>query len=135
MLLKCIVICTIISTIFSLPRSDNWNWFSTKTSYKDALEWFSKQNYSKSGPKSCEPQLLYLISRHASRYPDSKMIKEMQLLYSLRDKLIINSDRLLTENFTEQDLEQLKNWKLQMKPSDGKNISISGYQEASSFGN
>lgn len=128
-------------SIDSNPGNDRWKWFSTKTVYQDA---FDALNCSLSMnlisnrsqmPLNCRANSVVLISRHATRLPDRKMIVEMQIhLDRLRSSLLSNLSNLESIGFDLDTLNELQNWKLQMNAKHGKRIVDYGRNEARALG-
>lgn len=123
----------------SCTRKPNWRWYSTKTKYQDVLDLLTHQAATKDTnlnlPDTCVPRSLFLISRHATRYPDHKIIKKMrEQLPALRDRLLLNENQLRQAGFTDDDLSQLANWKLEMRDQDDNRIADYGRKEAQSLG-
>lgn len=108
-----------------------YRYYGTKTSYHIAIE---NQTDTDLPVKDCTPVVFYLLSRHATRYPDKEYIEGLiKLLPTLQEKIINNT---ITGKATlcQEDLESLKKWKLNMKLEDDNRLSKSGEAEAEELG-
>ena len=123
----------------SCNEKPEWRWFSTKTKYQDVLDLLNRQAATKDTnlnlPDTCVAQSLFLISRHATRYPDQKMIKKMrEQLPKIRDRLLSNQDQLLHDGLTEEHIKQLRIWKLRMRDKDDNRLANYGRKETRLLG-
>ncbi|GFV95146.1 multiple inositol polyphosphate phosphatase 1 [Trichonephila clavipes] len=108
-----------------------YRYYGTKTSYHIAIE---NQTDTDLPVEECTPVVFYLLSRHATRYPDKEYIEGMiKLLPTLKEK-IINNTKDGKAAFCQEDLESLKKWKLNMKIEDDNRLSQSGKEEAEDLG-
>ncbi|GFR10236.1 multiple inositol polyphosphate phosphatase 1 [Trichonephila clavata] len=66
-----------------------YRYYGTKTSYHIAIE---NQTDTDLPVEECTPVVFYLLSRHATRYPDKDYIEGMiKLLPTLKEKIINNT--------------------------------------------
>lgn len=108
------------------------NLFATKTTYHQAYRKLlnnDNQVRDYKVPDQCKPKMLYLICRHATRYPSKKKALKMQeTMYSLRDKIVAN------DNLTADLIDRFKNWQLRMQIHDDNRITDTGFQETRVLG-
>ncbi|KFM71744.1 Multiple inositol polyphosphate phosphatase 1, partial [Stegodyphus mimosarum] len=104
-----------------------YRYYGTKTAYYVALG--DILNY-KFDVGECKPKTFYLLSRHATRYPDKDNIVEINsILPTLRDR-IINSSLSGKVEICAEDLKKLKNWTSEMEPENDNKITDTGEEEA-----
>lgn len=112
--------------------SPNHNLFATKTTYHDAYyKLLNNHNQIKDYnlPDQCKPKMLYLICRHATRYPSRKKAAKMNdKMYFLRDVIVANN------NFSSDLINRFKNWKLRMQLDDDNRITDTGFLETRQLG-
>ncbi|GIY85112.1 hypothetical protein CDAR_1341 [Caerostris darwini] len=128
-----------IKSCLKLDRSETchytnpfpYRYYGSRTSYHIATE---NQTESDLDVGECKPGMFYLLSRHATRYPDKETIEEMiKSLPPLKEK-IINNYLAGKAKMCHEDIENLKKWNLKMKPEDEKILSATGQVEAESLG-
>ncbi|GIY85116.1 hypothetical protein CDAR_1361 [Caerostris darwini] len=104
-----------------------YRYYGTKTSYHIVA---GNETESDLEVGECKPIAFYLLSRHATRYPDKEYIEGMiKLLPSLKEK-ILNNSLSGKAKLCHEDIEKLKRWKLNMKVDDDKSLSSTGKAEA-----
>lgn len=108
------------------------NLFATKTTYQQAYhKLLNNENQVRDYrvPDQCKPKMLYLICRHATRYPSKKKASRMQeKMYTLRDKIVANN------NLSADLIERFKQWQLRMQIHDDNRITDTGFQETRVLG-
>ncbi|KAG8181954.1 hypothetical protein JTE90_026895 [Oedothorax gibbosus] len=104
-----------------------YRYYGTKTSYHVAIENNTDLNLP---TENCQPKVFYLLSRHATRYPDKDWIVPINnVLPTLREK-IISSYTSGNANFCNEDIEKLKQWGKTMNKKDDNRLSTTGEMEA-----
>ncbi|XP_054712174.1 multiple inositol polyphosphate phosphatase 1-like isoform X2 [Uloborus diversus] len=107
--------------------SNPFRYYGTKTAYHIALQ--NGTNYDQD-TQNCEAKVFYLLSRHATRYPDADNMKVMNdALLKLKEK-IINSSYTDKVKMCQNDLERLKMWTISFRLEDDNKISSTGEEEA-----
>lgn len=85
--------------------------YGTKTPYQVAKGASTNNNYY---VPNCEPQKIWLLSRHGTRLPTAKEIPRMIELQNLRDEIIENYDMRRTKPdkgaLCDSDLAGFRNW-------------------------
>ncbi|GIY25289.1 hypothetical protein CEXT_303621 [Caerostris extrusa] len=128
-----------IKSCLKLDRSETchstnpfpYRYYGSRTSYHIATE---NQTESDLDVGECKPVMFYFLSRHATRYPDKETIEGMmKSLPSLKEK-IINNYLAGKAKMCNEDIENLKKWKLKMKPEDEKILGATGEVEAENLG-
>ena len=138
------VFILLFSCIASLTRADlpasgqdlthhnHHNLFATKTTYHQAYHKLlnnDNQVRDYNVPDQCKPKMLYLICRHATRYPSKKKASKMQKqMYALRDKIVVNN------NLTSDLIDRFKAWRIRMQIHDDNRITDTGFQETRVLG-
>ncbi|RWS17167.1 Multiple inositol polyphosphate phosphatase 1-like protein [Dinothrombium tinctorium] len=75
--------------------------------------------------KDWKPIMLYVVARHAIRFPDREDIEEMsQYLPQIRDEILKNRGELCDD-----DVKAFENWRFQMTPDDDNNVCERGREE------
>lgn len=62
--------------------------------------------------RNCKPIQLFVVSRHGTRYPGSKVIPKLKILSSLRDKIVTNHLEKRLGHLCDKDVTNFINWKL-----------------------
>ncbi|XP_013785026.1 multiple inositol polyphosphate phosphatase 1-like isoform X1 [Limulus polyphemus] len=78
----------------------------------------------------CEPVFLYLLNRHATRYPDAEDIVEMGERLVILQGLLSNAIEHGQVHMCPSDISEILSWKINMIPSDDNSVSDSGKEEA-----
>ncbi|XP_012271843.1 multiple inositol polyphosphate phosphatase 1 [Orussus abietinus] len=60
----------------------------------------------------CEPIQIWMIARHGTRYPSSSEVTKLQTLPKLRDQIVYSHENRGFGHLCNQDLENLKRWRL-----------------------
>ncbi|XP_069691317.1 multiple inositol polyphosphate phosphatase 1-like [Periplaneta americana] len=105
--------------------SDPYLMFATGTAY----ELIYDKRTSPVSIEQCEPQQFWLISRHGTRYPPSDGIASLQTLSNLRDNIIQNHEIAKRGRLCEEDLENLKEWTLQVLTTLTSDLTVQGYND------
>ena len=107
--------------------------YGTKTKYSDAQRHIVS-SVNASIPPTCEPIMLYLFKRHAIRYPDGEDIPEMnQTLEDIKRKALA-AHAAGKSSLCPSAIEQLRNWRIGMRPEDDNLITTSGVKETQEIG-
>ncbi|XP_033215557.1 multiple inositol polyphosphate phosphatase 1 isoform X2 [Belonocnema kinseyi] len=61
---------------------------------------------------TCKPIQIFVISRHGTRYPGSKVIPKMKTLLNLRQQIVFNHEERKMGHLCEEDLQNFKFWQL-----------------------
>ncbi|GBM39305.1 Multiple inositol polyphosphate phosphatase 1 [Araneus ventricosus] len=110
---------------------DPYRYYGTKTSYRIAV----KDNNEPDIPmEGCTPVAFYMLSRHATRYPDEEYIVDLIKLLPALKKNITDSFLAGKAKICKEDLEKIEKFELNMKKEDGKSISATGAVEAEDLG-
>lgn len=115
------------------PANKPYRLFSITTTYTEALKAMDLKTIEKVNHDNCKPLMFYYFARHAARYPSqSEIIKMKQVLKNYRRKL----DQLMskTSDLCPNELEALRNWRLNMMEYDGEKISFTGQKETKEIG-
>lgn len=113
-------------TCYARGGSSPYRNYGTKTSYHIASNETAKQFEM----KGCKPHVFYLLSRHATRYPDKDDIEEMlKRLPVLRENLM-NSSLLNRSSMCQGDVNRLITWGMNVRLDDDNRLSYSGKMEA-----
>lgn len=127
-----LILLSIVHQSICLEQS-NQHLYATKTTYHQAyFKLLNNDNQIKNfkPPDQCKPKMLYMICRHATRYPSKKKITRMQSkIYLFRDLLIENN------KISPEQKDQFKKWELKMQLDDDNRITDSGFQETRLLGN
>ena len=107
--------------------------YGTKTTYSDSLLHIHPWSNA-TIPASCQPVMFYMFQRHAIRYPDGEDIPEMdQMLQDFRDQIVAAADSGKS-GLCSQAIDQLRSWRLNMKPDDDNLVTASGVAETGDIG-
>lgn len=91
---------------YCLADDDNpYLYFATKSAYNFMHGEFKPE-------RNCRPIQLFVVSRHGTRYPGSKLIPKMKELYKLREQIVSNHLEKRLGHLCDYDLENFRNWKL-----------------------
>lgn len=105
----------------------------TKTTYKTALSHII-QSKNTTIPPTCEPIMMYLFKRHAIRYPDGEDIPEMEQILERIKSQALTAYANGKSGLCPKDIENLRKWKINMKPEDDNLITTTGTQETAEIG-
>ncbi|XP_063698995.1 multiple inositol polyphosphate phosphatase 1-like [Culicoides brevitarsis] len=85
--------------------------FATKTAYEFAKGAQTNNDYY---VPNCEPKKIWILSRHGTRYPSAKEMKQMEKLQNLRDEILDNYDTRRSKPdqgaLCDGDLAGFRNW-------------------------
>jgi len=108
----------------------------SKTTYTNAYQYINccQETVDTIIPNECSPEMIFLINRHAIRYPSAKQIKSLNItLVQLRDTILRNYNLKLT-HLSNQVVAELSKWNLHMSVQDDYRISLSGFKEIHQIG-
>lgn len=74
----------------------------------------------------CEPQQIWILSRHGTRYPAADDYDKFSALTSLRDQIIRNHEVNHEGDLCDKDLDNLRNWSLKFTPDLGEVLTKQG---------
>ncbi|XP_071040371.1 multiple inositol polyphosphate phosphatase 1 isoform X2 [Parasteatoda tepidariorum] len=104
--------------------------YGTKASYPAVYEDYTT-SYDLEG---CVPKVFYLLSRHATRYPDKEYILYInEHLPSLKEKIIAAYEKGEAK-LCEDDVNKLRAWSPTMTKGDQNQLSATGAAEAEELG-
>jgi len=104
--------------------------YGTKTAYRVAID-------DKNVPdvRGCSPKVFYMLSRHATRYPDEEYIEYINKhLPLLKERIVNSSVKGKVGNLCKEDIDRLKSWTPSMQTKDDNKISVTGEREAEKLG-
>lgn len=107
-----------------------YRFYGTKTTYYNAA---GNKTLDKLDVGECTPKVLYLLSRHAIRYPGKDDIEKLRKKLPALQKKIMNSSKSENVKMCQEDVNALKKWDLSYGPNDDNRISLSGEEEAKSL--
>lgn len=102
-----------------------YNHFASKTAYEEVRGTFTEVLKS----PGCHPRLFYLIARHGTRYPNKKTIALLnEVLPPLQEDILAAVDDNKA-HLCDQDIENLRSWKIDLNESLHYELTPSGQQE------
>lgn len=113
-------------TCYSRGGKNFYRNYGTKTSYHIA----SNETAEEFQMQGCKPHIFYLLSRHATRYPDKDDINEMLLRLPVLRERIINASLLNISSMCQGDVNRITTWGMTLRPDDDNKLSNSGKMEA-----
>ncbi|KAF9412916.1 hypothetical protein HW555_008695 [Spodoptera exigua] len=128
--------CFYVKTVLTLDCYWNsgckYKYFSSKTPYEivrgDIRDSIVKQ-------EGCETISVWSIFRHGKRNPSSKYATDIQYILKYYKDFIVSSFEIGNSSLCAQDVENIKNWKIDTKMLDEPNeISSEGYRELFDIG-
>ncbi|GBM39310.1 Multiple inositol polyphosphate phosphatase 1 [Araneus ventricosus] len=150
-ILACLIVIILIANLVSISTKDEqplcvkldggntchskdpdpYRYYGTKTPYRIAIK---NNNESDLPLEGCTPILFYMLSRHATRYPDEEYIVDLIKLLPALKKNITDSFLAGKAKICKEDLEKIKKFELNMKKEDDNRISATGAVEAQNLG-
>lgn len=107
-------------------------YFASKTAYNAVYNPNSRNII----PDECVPEQLWMLVRHGTRYPLLKKMKGFLELSKLRDEIIRNHEQHNHGELCEEDLENLKNWRMKnVSLSESDHLTKEGFQDLYDIGN
>lgn len=101
------------------------NHLGTKTPYRIV----SNKSFEKIHYKGCEPQKIWMIIRHGTRYPNRNVINQMRNRLPEIQRKIIENEHLLTNHAKEIDLDLFKKWTITLENEDDNKLTHEGEEE------
>ncbi|XP_055948906.1 multiple inositol polyphosphate phosphatase 1-like isoform X2 [Argiope bruennichi] len=108
-----------------------YRYYGTKTPYRIATQ---NNNESDIPLEGCTPIVFYMLSRHATRYPDEEYIVDLIKLLPALKKNITESFLAGKTKLCIEDMEKIEKFELNMKKEDDNRISDTGAVEAENLG-
>lgn len=99
--------------------------YGTKTAY----EFVHEKTRNPEDVPNCRPIQFWMLSRHGTRFPETKTIHTMQRMSDLRDQIINNHEIRRKGRLCTEDLDHLKKWTLSVFPNQAKTLTNQGYDD------